>query len=152
MYMYVYMTGFAKTVPNGTRTEIQFIAWHECCTPALSTHTKHTAIDGQVGFHRWLFANPVKLWRCIMGLWSQWTVLMRTCVVPYYCQQLSLFILWTVSVSVTYWRHTTTACRLMEGITHLLLPTLPYHPPPHMCHSWYYSGCEKSCSECSSVS
>ena len=24
-----YVTGFAKTVPNGTRIEIPFIAWHE---------------------------------------------------------------------------------------------------------------------------
>ena len=25
----IYVTGFAKTVPNGTRIEIPFIAWHE---------------------------------------------------------------------------------------------------------------------------
>ena len=29
VYMYVYVTGFAKTIPNGTRIEIPFIAWHE---------------------------------------------------------------------------------------------------------------------------
>ena len=28
-YLYNYVTGFAKTVPNGTRIEIPFIAWHE---------------------------------------------------------------------------------------------------------------------------
>ena len=25
----IYVTGFAKTVPKGTRIEIPFIAWHE---------------------------------------------------------------------------------------------------------------------------
>ena len=29
MYKYTYVTGFAKTVPKGTRIEIPFIAWHE---------------------------------------------------------------------------------------------------------------------------
>ena len=26
IYIYIYVTGFAKTVPNGTRIEIQFVA------------------------------------------------------------------------------------------------------------------------------
>ena len=43
------MTGFAKTIPIRTRTEIHFNA------------------DSQVYFHRWLFANPVKPCWCIMG-------------------------------------------------------------------------------------
>ena len=30
----------------------------------MSRHTKHMAIDGQVFFHRQLFVNPVKPWRC----------------------------------------------------------------------------------------
>ena len=33
-------------------------------TPALPRHTKHMAIDGQVCFYRWLFADHVKPWKC----------------------------------------------------------------------------------------
>ena len=28
-FHHTYVTGFAKTVPSGTRIEIPFIAWHE---------------------------------------------------------------------------------------------------------------------------
>ena len=38
-------------------------------------------------------------------------------------------ILWIESVSVTYWRHSTAVCVLMEGITHLQLRT---HPPSYL--------------------
>ena len=43
------------------------MAYHECYTPALSTHTKHMAIDGHMCFHGRLFADLVKTWRCIKG-------------------------------------------------------------------------------------
>ena len=52
-----------KTGPNRTRTKIHFTA---CLTLklyytlALPRRTKHMAKDGQVCFHRRLFADPVK--------------------------------------------------------------------------------------------
>ena len=36
-------------------------------TLALPWNTKHMSIDSQVCFHRQLFADPVKLWRCTTG-------------------------------------------------------------------------------------
>ena len=32
---------------------------------------------------------------------------------------------------------------LLQGITHLQLPTCPHRLPPYTCYPWYYSGCEK---------
>ena len=58
VYACTYVTGFAKTIPNHTRTEIQFSAEHYSLV--LPRNTKHMVIDGQVCFHRWLFADPVK--------------------------------------------------------------------------------------------
>ena len=55
-----YVTGFAKTVPKGTRIEIPFIAWHESQTLALHRYPTHRPMDGQVCFYRRSFANPVK--------------------------------------------------------------------------------------------
>ena len=61
------MTGFAKTVPKGTRIEIQLIAWHESWTLAPHRYTTHRAIDGQVCFYRRSFADPVKPRRSTTG-------------------------------------------------------------------------------------
>ena len=36
-------------------------------TLALPRNIKHMAIGGQVCFHRWLFANPVRPLRCTTG-------------------------------------------------------------------------------------
>ena len=59
----IFVTGFMKTIPNGTRNEIQFIAGYSTCTLALPRNTKHIAIDDQVCFHWRLIADPVKpLW------------------------------------------------------------------------------------------
>ena len=58
---YDYVIGFAKNYPE---LHIQFIPQHKSYTPALSRHTKHMAIDGQVCFHRWLFSDLVKPGRC----------------------------------------------------------------------------------------
>ena len=60
MLLLKYVTGFAKTVPNRTKTEIKFIAEHSCTT-------KHMTTGGQVCFHRQLFACPVKPRRCTIG-------------------------------------------------------------------------------------
>ena len=111
----------------------------------LDTPNIAMTINSQVYFHRWLFADPVKPWRQITGPMEPvngsnkdmcGAKLLKTTVsaypVGYVC-------------SVTYWRHSTTAGVLMEGTTHLQLPTLPHHPPhpaPYTCHLWYYSCCE----------
>ena len=64
---YTNVTGFDKTRLTRTRTEIQFIAYHECHTLALSTRTNNEAIDGQVCFHRRSFDDPVKPRRSTAG-------------------------------------------------------------------------------------
>ena len=58
--------GFAKTIPNGTRTESNL----QLNINATLQHYPHTpnirmAIDGKVCFLRWHFADPVKPRRCI---------------------------------------------------------------------------------------
>ena len=55
---------FAKTGPNGTRTETQFTAWY---THVLSRNINCVAIHSQVCFHRWLCADRVKPHWCITG-------------------------------------------------------------------------------------
>ena len=47
----LYVTGFTKTVPIGSRNEIQFIADYYNYTLALPKNTKHIAVDDQVCFH-----------------------------------------------------------------------------------------------------
>ena len=93
-------------------------------------NTKHTAIDGQVLFHRWLFPDPVKLLKCTTGSVEPVSGINKDIVVPYCCQWLSWPILRIESVSVTYWRHSTAVHLLMEGITRLWLTTHPHHTPP----------------------
>ena len=61
--------------------------------------------------------------------------LIRVSVVPNYSQQLSWPILWIVTVCTSYWTHTTAVRVLMVALTHLRLPTHPYHPPPLPTHS-----------------
>ena len=47
--------------------ELKFPNINDSNTHALSTNINCVAIDGQVCFHRWLFANPVKPSWCITG-------------------------------------------------------------------------------------
>ena len=49
--------------------EIRFTAGHLTYTLALPRNTKHMVIDGQVCFHRRLFANTLKPPR-----WTTWSV------------------------------------------------------------------------------
>ena len=82
-------------------------------------------IDGQVCFHRWLFAIPVRPLRCTTRSLGQWMALIRMWVVPHCCQRLSRLIPWIESVSVTYWRHSTAAYVLVVA-----LPAFGYPPAP----------------------
>ena len=61
------MTGFVKTVPNGTRIEIPFIAWHESWTLAPHRYTTYRAMDNQVCFYRRSFSDSVKPRRSTTG-------------------------------------------------------------------------------------
>ena len=98
---------------------------------ALSKHTKHVAVDGQVCFQRQLLLSLSNHEGALQGLWSQWTALIRICALPKWCQWLSQPRQWIVSVSVTYWRWHSTTCVLRESITHLQLP-----PSPTTRHTW----------------
>ena len=115
------MTGFVKIDPNHTRSEIHFIAEHKSLTLALARNTKHMAIDSQVCFQKWPFAVPVRPPRYTTRFLGSVNGIKRIWVVPDCCQPLSWLILWIVSVSVTYWRHSTAVCVLMEDITRLQL-------------------------------
>ena len=55
--------------------------------------------------------------------------LIRICVEPNCSQRLSWPILWIVTVCSINWTYSTTVCVLMEGLTHLWLPTFPHHLP-----------------------
>ena len=67
MQQIIIVTGFDKTRLTRTKIEIHFIAEHESHTLALSRHTIDGAIDSQVCFHRWSFADPVKPRRSTTG-------------------------------------------------------------------------------------
>ena len=122
------MTGFDKTGLTHTKTEIHFIAQHESHTPALSRHTIDGAIDGQVCFHRWSFANPVNpRWSTtgsmglLMGITkAAWGVKLLLTTVLYACYQVDC----------------SSFCALLET-QHCCLPTCEwfcpasaFHPPP----------------------
>ena len=111
-------------------------------------HTKHMAKDGQVCFHRRLFANPVKPQRCTTepvrpldginkDVGGAKLLLMTTSVYPVDCACI---------------------CPLLKTQHHCLCPngrcnpSSASHPPPYTRYSWYYSRCEKSYSKSSSVS
>jgi len=48
----LYVTGFGKTVPVHTRSEIHFIAYYNSHTQALSRHSNTIAIDKKICFYR----------------------------------------------------------------------------------------------------
>ena len=137
-----------------------------CWTPwtytlALPRNTKHMH-----GF-RWpsllsqmAFANPVKPQRCITGSLELVNSINKDmCGARLLSMTVSAYLV-IEPVSVTYWRHGTAVCVLIEGITFLWLIThsslLPTQPPPAhsplvMCHLWHYSSCENICSKSRSV-
>jgi len=66
MYMYLFVTGFAKTLHVRSRIEIHFVAYCNSHTHALSRHNNKTDIDKQVCFYRQPVVNPVKSQRTII--------------------------------------------------------------------------------------
>ena len=99
---------------------------------------------GQVCFHRWLFADPVNPWSCTTGPVKSVSRINKdvygTKLLP------SWLILWTVSVSVTYWGHNTAAYVPVKGIT---LPSAAHLP--FICVTCDITVAVKSCSKFSSV-
>ena len=122
-------------------------------TSALPRNTKHVAIDGQVYFHRWLIADPVKTPRCTTGSVEPVNGINKDVSGVRLLQTLSQSILYIESLSVTFWRHSNTVCVKMEDITCLWLPTHPNHPPaPYNMPSVILQSLWKNCSKSSSVS
>ena len=110
-----------KTALNHTRTKIQFIAEHSTYTLAQPRNTKHMAIDGQVSFHRWLYAKPFKSLKCTTGPVER----------------------------VNGFNKDVSGITLLPTAVYSLTPntqSTPF-PPPIMCHLWCYSCYEKSCSK-----
>ena len=64
----------------------------------------------------------------LQGAWGHWGALIRLHGVSGCCQRLSRPTMSTVAVSVPYWGHIAAVCLLVDGITHLQLPTA--HPSP----------------------
>ena len=95
----IFVTGSGKTGLIHTSTEIQFLSTSERYTHALPRNTKYLAIDGQVCFYRWLFADAVKPRRCMS--WS-WGVSIGLHGVPNCSSRQSGPPLWIVPVHVTY--------------------------------------------------
>ena len=101
------------------------------CTLALPRRSKHMAKDGQVCFHRRLFADPVKPQRYITepvrpldginkGVGGAKLLLTTTSVYPVDC---------TCICPLLKTQHHC-LCPIMEGVTRLRLPTHLCHPPP----------------------
>ena len=61
----VYVTRSGKIGLIATITEMNFLPVRESCTHALHRNIKYLFIDGQICFHRWLFANAVEPQGCI---------------------------------------------------------------------------------------
>ena len=95
----------------------------------LNHQTHGYTVDGQVCFHRWLFIDPIKPWKCTTGPMEPVNGINKDVSGPDCCKQLSRPILWIKTVSVTYWRYSIAVCVLLEGIIHLQLPTYLHHPP-----------------------
>ena len=58
----MWLYGFAKTNQNVTTTEIHSL------TSIIHTQWQYIAIDGQICFSRWLFADPAGLWGANAGV------------------------------------------------------------------------------------
>ena len=66
----------------------------------------------------------------LQGAWGHWGALIRLHGVSGCCQRPSRPTRSTVAVSVPYWGRTAAVCLLVDGMTHLRLPTRPPLPPP----------------------
>ena len=117
------------------------------------------AIDGHVFFHSWLFADPVKPWKCTTGTVEPVSGINKDMSGA----KLLLTTISTYSVNCVRFCHLmkTQHCCLCTIARHNLplaahpppppTPSQP-HPPPYIYCPWYYSSCEKSYSKSSSVS
>ena len=107
----------------------------------MSMNINCVAIDIQVCFHRWLFANSVKLSWCITGPIDPLASTNQNWLVAKLLPWPSQPILWFVYIPVVCWEHSATVCGLMAGSFSLPThnhPLPPIHPPPYKHHPWYY--------------
>ena len=61
----VYVTRSGKTGLIATIAEMNVLPLRESCTHALPRNIKYLIIDGQICFHKWLFANAFEPQVCI---------------------------------------------------------------------------------------
>ena len=112
-----------------------------------NTYTEHMAIDGQVCFHRWLIADPVKTPRYITGSVGHVNSQTASNTVLIYPVD------WVSFCHFLKTQHYCLCSNQMEGITCLWLYTQPYHPPaPYNVPSVILQSLWKKCSKSSSVS
>ena len=120
------------------------------CLKASSTYV---AIDNQVCFHRWLFANPVKLPWCITGPVEPLGSTYQNWWVPNYCHAMSILIYPVDCVHLCHLLRTQHYCPCPNGkenpcSTCPPTPTTPCPLPPtyvlpFALYPWYYQGCKK---------
>ena len=118
------VAGFTKTISNGKlKPNINDILIH---CPEVSA--MYMAIDSQVCFHRWLFADPVKLHQCITGpLESLGSTNQNWCG----DKLLPTFVSTYPVDCVHLCEHRATVCALIAGEPAFGLPTHPHHPDIH---------------------
>ena len=155
------MTGYWKT-DHGL---IHFIGPADSFTHTLPIRSSITKLSWLFCFSRASFADLVK---SRLRQWGTWRALhgrhrsemdpsgSETCLRPSRHVRPMTGASWIHSKTHSYFKQSMNG--QAEGITLLQLPILPtIHltlscPSPYMCHSWHYSGCEKSWSKSSSVS
>ena len=144
------VTGVAETVIAQQLKYVQLRIYSLTLKLYSSTIQKHQAYgyrQASLFFRESFMLTLSNHEYALQSLWSQWTVLIKMCEAPSCCQWLSRLILWLVSVSVTYWRHSIAGSVLIEDITFLQLPHHHTSPLPAthlcMCQVWHYRCCEK---------
>ena len=79
----MYVTGFVKSVPNGTK--LKSFNNKASYILALSRHTKYMAVDAHICFTDDFLPTLSNHEEALQGLWSQRMALIRMCVAPAYC-------------------------------------------------------------------
>ena len=155
-YIIIYVTGYWKTDHNVTLGQLHFIGPANSHTHTLSMHHCIIGLSWLVCFSRAGFADRVKSW---LRQWDPWRALdgrcgsgIHPCVGETSLKALqSCLGLWLTLLGLI---------ATPNGPIGWCNPPPASHPPhspptrspPYTCNSWYYSGCEKSCSKFNSVS
>ena len=141
--LYSYVTGFWKTNRIVTLGLFHFIGLADGYSCTLHIHSAIARLGGLVCFSRASFADPVSSW---LRQWDPWRALHgrhgseihpsdreRSVSAIQACLDLWLALLGPIASS--------------NGPNERFNLPPASHPPPIMCHQWYYNRFEKSCSE-----